>query len=126
MRVLVLLLTLAALATPALGAGPKLMTDDELDGVSAQGVQLDLKINPDDASVDFSFNAGGTFGNGSVSTTGPDGLPSTIALNGTGLTLNNSTIQVENMILNLNICVQCQAEKIIQSGIGVPIVVKGQ
>ncbi len=102
-------------------AAPKLMTDAELDEVSASGglsISLDTGDNP---SFSFSFDQGGTFGTGSV-TTSPAAIPSTLTFSG-AVDMSHALINVENMIFNLNICVQCSGT-ILQSGIGIPITFK--
>ncbi len=102
-------------------AAPKLMTDADLDEVSASGgltISLDTGENP---SFNFSFDQGGTFGTGSV-TTSPAAIPSTLTFSG-AVDMSHALINVENMIFNLNICVQCSGT-ILQSGIGIPITFK--
>jgi hypothetical protein len=101
-------------------AAPKLMTDDELDAVSASGgINIELGA---DGSLSFDFDMGMAAGNGSVITTPATSVPSTFAFQGTA-DFTNARIAVENMIFNLNICVQCQGT-IHQIGIGIPISIK--
>jgi len=103
-------------------AAPQLMTDSELDEVSASGgvnISLDTGDNP---SFNFSFDQGGTSGNGSVTTSTPSvWTPSTLTMTG-AVDLSHAYINVQNMIFNLNICVQCSGT-ILQSGIGIPITI---
>jgi hypothetical protein len=102
-------------------AAPKIMTDDELDGVSASGgINLDFTTDP--TRLGFSFDMGSMTGVGSVTTTPPSTSPNTLAFQG-AVDLTNARFNVENMIFNLNICVQCQGN-ILQAGIGIPITVK--
>jgi hypothetical protein len=102
-------------------AAPKVMTDDELDEVSASGgINLDLTTDP--TSLHFSFDNGTMLGAGSVTASPATAGPSTLAFQGTA-DFTNARIAVDNMIFNLNICVQCQGS-IFQSGIGIPISIK--
>jgi hypothetical protein len=105
------------------------MSDLELDEITAKGVDpgvnLSVTANPSDNGVDFAFNLGSTVGNGSVGITPVVSSPSTLVINGGGLPAN-ATFNVQNMVFNLNICVACNAAKIIQSGTGIPITVSIQ
>jgi len=122
-----LLLTLAlvvlVLAGPGLVLATEVLSDGELDQVSAMGeFSLELGEGPNGIpSVNFSFQTGGTTGNGSVLIS-PTPTPSSV-FNG-GVSFSNTLFNVENMIFNLNICVQCQATTITQGNLGVPITVK--
>lgn len=98
-------------------AAPKLMTDDELDAVSASG-GISFQLGTD-GSLIFDFDMGTTVGNGSVITTPATSASPTFSFQGTA-DFTNARIAVENMIFNLNICVQCQGT-IHQTGIGIPI-----
>jgi len=106
-------------------AKPRVMSDTELDEVSASG-GFDIEVNTGtdgSSSLSFTFDMGATTGFGNVSTTPvvpstPSGMNFTGAVDMTGALFN-----VENMIFNLNICVQCQGN-IIQTGIGIPISIK--
>jgi hypothetical protein len=101
-------------------AAPQVMTDDELDAVSASGgINFELGT---DGSLSFNFDMGTAAGNGSVITTPATSVPSTFAFQGSA-DFTNARIAVENMIFNLNICVQCQGT-IHQTGIGIPISIK--
>jgi hypothetical protein len=91
-----------------------------LDAVSASGgINIELGA---DGSLSFDFDMGMAAGNGSVITTPATSVPSTFAFQGTA-DFTNARIAVENMIFNLNICVQCQGT-IHQIGIGIPISIK--
>lgn len=105
---------------PAVGE-PKPLSDEELDQVTAQGVQFKLKMMPDEQLLEFNFDMGSTFGTGSVAPS-PFLLPSSLVINGNP-NLGHSTFFAENLILNLNVCVQCQATTIVQQGFGFPITV---
>jgi hypothetical protein len=96
-------------------AEPILMSDKELDEVSGQGVELKFKLG-EGGGVDFEFDLGPTVGNGSVV---PSSLtdPSNAIFNGTA-DLSGSQFIVDNLIFNLNICIQCQADIINQIGFG--------
>jgi len=123
--ILALLMLLAATATPV-SAGWEPLSDDELDEISAGGVDLSLQVNPEDQLVDFTFSTGGTTGNGSAAVSpvqSPTSLPPTFVFNG-ATNLANATLFVENWVFNLNICVMCKADSIIQQGIGIPITIK--
>ena len=102
-------------------AAPQRMTDAELDEVSAAGFSIDVNTG-DPSTFKFSFDLGPNFGDGSVVTSPGTLNPSTNVFQGP-VDLTNARINVENMIFNLNICVQCQGT-ILQSGIGIPISVK--
>ncbi len=117
-------LLLSILIMPQLAAGgPKLLSDEELDQITAQGVDLKLSMSPDQQQLDFTFEAQSTAGQGSVAVS-PSSFPSTLTVNGmTNLDLSRSTILVGNLTLNLNICVQCKATTIIQQGFGFPVTV---
>lgn len=115
---------LALGAGPAVAGGPTLLTDEELDQVSASGVQFDLKVDPNEGLVDFAFNVGSSFGSGSVGVGTPVQAPATTVFNGGSMNLSNATFLIDNMIFNLNICVQCRADTIIQKGLGVPITIR--
>lgn len=115
---------LAVGAGPAVAGGPTLLTDEELDQVSAGGVQFDLKVDPNEGLVDFAFNVGSSFGSGSVAVGTPTQAPPTTVFNGGNVNLSNANFLVDNMIFNLNICVQCRADTIIQKGLGVPITIR--
>ncbi len=98
-------------------ASPQHMTDADLDEVSASG-GIEIGVNSNDGSFTFSFDQGLTAGSGSVATAP---LPST--LTASSVTLSNAPINVENMIFNLNVCVQCSGN-IFQVGLGIPITIK--
>jgi len=101
-------------------AAPQVMTDDELDAVSASGgINFELGT---DGSLSFNFDMGMAVGNGSVNTTPVIAATPTLSFQGTA-DFTNARIAVENMIFNLNICVQCQGT-IHQTGIGIPISIK--
>jgi hypothetical protein len=110
-------------------AEPELMTDAELDAVSARGAGsaedgtvVDLggllaQIAPDGNGVAFDFDVGNLLGNGSIAASQPRLLdPSVLkfpVLDGT------QPIYFENLILNLNVCSGCKAAgDIIQNNIG--------
>jgi hypothetical protein len=120
---------LVLLIVPRLAAaGPKLLSDEEMDEITAQGggVQLDFGFNAETGDLNFNFNLGPTLGNGSVvsspaSTSGPSNLTLTGNTN-----LSNSTFVVENMILNLNVCAMCNATVINQLGLGLGITLNPQ
>lgn len=99
------------------------LLDNELDQISASGeFSLELGEGPNGIpSVNFSFQTGGTVGNGSVLIS-PTATPSSVITG--GVNFSNTLFNVENMIFNLNICVQCQATTLTQGNLGVPITVK--
>src|SRR5512145_2309497 len=82
-------------------AGPKLMMDEELDKITAQGegglVSFSLNENNE---VNFELDLGTTFGNGSVALNPAplSSLPTDFSLDN----LFNGTLQVQSLIINLN------------------------
>ncbi len=123
------LLAVTFLLYPTISLGrPYVMSDGELDEITAKGVDpavsLSVTANPSENGVDFAFNMGSTVGNGSVGITPVVSNPSTVVLSGSALP--NAVFNVQNMVFNLNICVACNATKIIQSGTGIPITVNIQ
>jgi hypothetical protein len=103
-------------------AAPHSMTDAELDEVAASGgVSFSLDAG-DSPSFTFSFDQGGSTGTGSVTTSPNIWTPSTLTMQG-AVDLSHALINVQNMIFNLNICVQCSGT-ILQSAIGIPITIK--
>ncbi len=107
----------------AIGA-PHVMTDAEMDDVSAgDGISFSLGDGGDTPYFSFTFDQGGTVGAGSVTTTPSSWSPSTLTMTG-AVDLSHAYINVQNMIFNLNVCVQCSGT-ILQSGIGIPITIKG-
>jgi hypothetical protein len=125
--------------TSGAAAEPELMTDSDLEAVTARGVDtpegalsdggpvLDLggllgSANADNTGALFGFNMGNVVGGGSAEITGLT-QPSTLTLNG-ALSPSVLNVQTLNYIVNLNICVECKAETIYQQGIALPIEVK--
>jgi len=121
----VFLLLVLLLPWPA-GAEVQDLSDEELDQVTARGVSLNLKLLPDGAleGIGFTFDLGGTSGNGSIEIPSPPVTVQPINLFANGVDLSHSLLRVENLILNLNICFQCQATTINQIGQGVPITIR--
>jgi len=120
-------------------AEPELMTDTDLEAVTARGVDgtesassdpgpvLDLggilgAANPDGTGALFGFDLGGVIGGGSAEIAGLT-QPSALTLNG-ALSPGVLNVQHLNYIVNLNICVECKADVIYQQGIALPIEVK--
>ncbi|MBI4522536.1 MAG: hypothetical protein HY695_01850 [Deltaproteobacteria bacterium] len=106
-------------------ARPQVMTDDELDQVTARGVEFKFNFNPDQNVLDFSFDVGSTLGTGTLGLNPFPAVPSNITVNGNP-NLTNSNLFFDNLTLNMNVCVSCSATTIIQQGIGIPITVKVQ
>ncbi len=105
-------------------SAPIPLTDQEMDEVSASGgftINLDAG---DPTTFSFSFDLGGTNGVGNATLSPPVASPSTLSFQGTSI-FNNSYFNVQNMIFNLNICMQCRGT-ILQSGIGIPITINSQ
>lgn len=111
-------------AGPVAAGGPALLTDEELDRVTAGGVDFSIAVDPNEGLVDFAFNLGSSFGSGSVGLGTPAQVPSTTVFNGGNVNLSNAQFLIDNMVFNLNICVQCRADTIIQKGLGVPITIR--
>ena len=111
------------LLAPGLALATEVLSDDDLDQVSAMGeFSLELGEGPNGLpSVNFAFQTGGTTGNGSVLIS-PSPAGSSV-ING-GVSFSNTLFNVENMIFNLNICVQCHATTITQGNVGVPVQIK--
>ena len=119
---LALLLVALVLAGPGVALATEALSDDELDRITAGDFSLSLGDGPNGIpGVNFAFQTGGTSGNGSVLIS-PSPTASSV-FNG-GVSFSNSLFQVENMISNLNICVQCHATTITQGNLGVPIQIK--
>lgn len=119
MKRLLILLAFSLLLLPQLStAQPRLMVDEELDKVTASGGLVSFSLNENN-EVSFELDLGTTFGNGSVALnpTPGGGLPQNFSLDN----LLNATFQVQSMIFNLNLCVQCQATNINQIGLGLGI-----
>lgn len=124
LRIISLLLFAAVfLVMPGVALATEVLSDGELDQVSAMGdFSLQIGEGPNGIpSVNFGFQTGGTSGNGSVLISPSPTVPSVI--NG-GVSFSNTLFQVENMIFNLNICVQCHATTITQGNVGVPVQIK--
>lgn len=121
----VILLALSMVAVRPAAAEWQALTDEELDEITAGDVQMGFTV--DGQTVSFSFGAGSTVGNGSVSVSPvqqASSTPNTAVFN--GATLSNSTFLVNNMVFNLNICAMCRANSILQQGIGIPVTVGSQ
>jgi hypothetical protein len=117
------LLLFLVLAGPGLALATEPLSDEDLDQVSAMGeFSLQLGEGPNGIpSVNFGFQTGSTSGNGSVLIS-PTPTPSSV-ING-NVNFSNTLFHVDNMIFNLNICVQCHATTLTQGNLGVPITVK--
>src|SRR5574341_677553 len=111
-----LLVTVASL-WPGLARATEALSDDDLDRVSAMGeFSLQLGEGPNGIpSVNCGFQTGGTSGNGSVMIS-PSPTPSSV-INGS-VNFSNTLFHVDNMIFNLNICVQCPATTLTQGNLG--------
>jgi hypothetical protein len=115
LALIVLFAPLSAWATEAL-------TDEQLDAISAGDFTFSLGTDGNGSpTVNFGFQTGGTSGNGQV-------IIQPALTTQTGITANtvnfNSPIHVENMIFNMNICMQCQATTLSQGNLAVPVTVK--
>ena len=117
-------LVLGLVMAPGSALALQVLSDDEMDQISAQG-SFSLSIDPNGPTgvptVNFGFVTGDTTGTGSVSIS-PLTAPSTI-INGNAL-FSNTLFNVQNMIFNMNICVQCHATTLTQANIGVPVEIK--
>src|SRR6185295_4138951 len=108
---------------PVSALATDILTDGQLDEISAMG---DFSVNIGEGqnglpTVNFGFQTGGTTGNGQIILQ-PSTTPTT-AIGATNVNFN-APFHVDNMILNMNICVQCQANTLTQGNVGVPITVK--
>ena len=124
LRIMIALVFAALLLVmPGLALATEVLSDQELDDVSAMGdFSLQIGEGPNGIpSVNFGFQTGGTSGNGSVLIS-PSPTASSV-ING-GVTFSNTLFHVDNMIFNLNICVQCHATTITQGNVGVPVQIK--
>lgn len=119
-RLRIIVIILLFLPLPAF-AGPKFLSEAEMDRITARGTEFDFTFNPDSGGLDFNFNAGSVTGNGSGASS-PVTSTSHLALTGNN-TLSNNTFVVDNMILNVNICAMCNATVINQLGLGLGITV---
>ena len=113
----------ACLLTPLSAFATDMLTDGELDDISAMG---DFTLNVGETAgglptVSFGFQTGGTSGNGQIiiqpSATPTGGITA-------GNVNFNGPIHVENMIFNMNICVQCHATTLTQGNVGAPVTIK--
>ncbi len=105
---------------PMVAAAPLVLTDAEMDEVSASG-GINIGVDSSDGSFTFSFDQGLTAGYGSVTTSPALTTPSTLVAG--SVDLKNAYINVQNMVFNLNVCVQCSGN-IFQVGLGIPITIK--
>ncbi len=105
----------------------QLLSDEELDGISASGVEINVDPTDPSGTVSFGFDVGGNVGSGNMGFTNPTTLPSTANML-SALSIANSQVQIyaENFILNLNICAGCTATNIFQQGSAIPITIKVQ
>jgi hypothetical protein len=115
MKRLVVILGFLLLLPSMSMAQPKLMADEELDKVTASGGLVSFSLNENN-EVNFELDLGTVVGNGNV-TLSPTPLPTNFSLDN----LMNATLQVQSLIINLNLCVQCQATNINQIGLGLGI-----
>ena len=121
------------LAVTSAAAEPLLMTDADLDAVAARGTvddegnptpSIDLNgllahANQDGTGALFTIDTLDLFGSGGVDVAGLN-QPGGFSFNGD---LSNAVLDVEQLsfIVNLNLCVNCTATEIHQTGVGVPI-----
>jgi hypothetical protein len=122
LRIIMLLLVAVVLVMPGLAIATEVLSDGELDEVSAMGdFTLQLGEGPNGTpTVNFGFQTGGTTGNGSVMIS-PTPTASSVITG--GVSFSNTLFQVQNMVFNMNICVQCRATTITQGNLGLPITI---
>jgi hypothetical protein len=122
-RLLTLLPVLLIILTPGPANSTEVLSNPELDEVSAQGLTgltIDTNTPTGVPTLNFSFSAGGgTYGNGSAMI--QPGLGTTTINAAGGLSFSNNLMNIQNLILNMNLCVQCSATTLTQSNLGVPI-----
>ena len=110
------------LLVPVSAFSTEALTDDQLDNISAGDFTLNIGEGANGVpTVNFGFQTGGTTGNGQI-VIQPSATPTT-GINATNVNFN-APFHVDNMIFNMNICVQCQATTLTQGNIGVPVTVK--
>ena len=111
---------------PGVSFGGQLLSDDELDKITASG-SFEIEISPQQeiSGIKFNFDAGGgTSGFGDVQVSSPAAQPSLVF---NGANLSGNLFSVENMILNMNICVSCSPSgNVIQTGNGFVIPINAQ
>ena len=118
-----LLLLTALLLLPVAGLATEPLTDDQLDLISAGDFSLNIGQDANGLpTVNFGFQTGGTSGNGQVIIQ-PAASASTTGINASNVNFN-APMQTQNMIFNMNICMQCQATTLTQGNVGVPVTIK--
>lgn len=112
---------LCLLLAPSVSIAADLLSEDEMDTVAASGLEFtagfDSNGNP---LLNLGFQLGGTTGSGTVTVT-PS--PGTSFING-NLNISKSIFNVESMIFNMNLCVQCKATTLTQTNLGLPVNIK--
>lgn len=98
-------------------AGRVAMTDQELDDVTARGINLEFITDAaGNSGIQFEFDVQDTVAVGDL-VTSPLEAPSSLVLDGVAATkLFDHTFVAQNMILNINICIYCQTA--FQTGFG--------
>ncbi len=98
------------------------LSDEQLDELAAGDFSVSVGDGANGTpTVNFGFQTGGTSGNGSVLITPSPGSSTQVT---GGVSFSNTAIHVDNMIFNMNICVQCHATTLTQGNLGVPIQIK--
>ena len=112
----------ALLLVPGYALATDILTDDQLDEISAGDFTLDIGESATGLpTVNFGFQTGGTSGNGQIIIQ-PSATPTT-GINASNVNFN-APFHVDYMIFNMNICVQCHATTLTQGNVGVPVTVK--
>jgi hypothetical protein len=118
-----ILILLVLSVPPWAAAGPKIMTDDELDHVTAQGVRLKFDFDPEGGGINLDFDAGNLTGTGTVLLNPLSQGAINVAASGTpgfgAVPVNGSLViqNVENMNFSFNLCYFCKANVLNQLGL---------
>jgi hypothetical protein len=120
---IIVAIVLLLLFAPVTARATEALTDDQLDQISAGDFSFNIGEDANGLpTVNFGFLTGGTSGNGQIVIQPSNGLSS--AINTGNVSFSNTLFHVDNMIFNMNICVQCHATTLTQGNLGVPITFK--
>jgi len=118
---------------PGIAGGAQLLSDDDLDQVTAAGVIIDIfpaSVGTLDPLIRISFDYGNTRGSADIIPLGTRGGPvqPIIDLDGAAIVSGGLpfTLIAETLMMNFNICYNCVAETIIQTNNGFVIPIYAQ